>query len=66
MGDDTWAALADQFVDEAYASVKGYVRTYVMHQQLLEHLPEPLQRLYSTSAAERVINRFRWRKPATM
>jgi SAM-dependent methyltransferase len=39
MGDDTWAALADQFVDEAYASVKGYVRTHVMHQQLLEHLP---------------------------
>ncbi len=41
MGDDTWAGLADKFVDEAYASVKGYVRTYVMHQQLLEHLPAP-------------------------
>jgi S-adenosylmethionine-dependent methyltransferase len=41
VGDDTWAGLADLFVDEAYASVKGYVRTYVMHQQLLEHLPEP-------------------------
>jgi S-adenosylmethionine-dependent methyltransferase len=40
VGDDTWAGLADLFVDEAYASVKGYVRTYVMHQQLLEHLPE--------------------------
>jgi S-adenosylmethionine-dependent methyltransferase len=39
--DDTWASLADQFVDEAYASVKGYVRTYVLHQQLLEHLPPP-------------------------
>ena len=39
--DDTWADLADQFVDGAYASVKGYVRTYVMHQQLLEHLPAP-------------------------
>jgi SAM-dependent methyltransferase len=36
---DAWATLADLFVDEAYASVKGYVRTYVMHQQLLEHLP---------------------------
>jgi len=33
--------LADKFADEAYASVKGYVRTYVMHQQLLEHLPAP-------------------------
>src|SRR5450759_1271446 len=43
MSDDTWActSLADKFADEAYASVKGYVRTYVMHQQLLEHLPAP-------------------------
>src|ERR1700732_835031 len=41
MDDDTWAGLADLFADEAYASVKGYVRTYVLHQQLLEHLPEP-------------------------
>lgn len=39
MGDDTWAGLVDQFADRAYASVKGRVRTYVMHQQLLEHLP---------------------------
>jgi SAM-dependent methyltransferase len=38
---DTWADLADQFADEAYASMKGQVRTYVMHQQLLEHLPAP-------------------------
>ena len=41
MGDDTWAGLVDQFADGAYASVKGRVRTYVMHQQLLEHLPPP-------------------------
>jgi S-adenosylmethionine-dependent methyltransferase len=41
VGDDIWASLADQFVDGAYASVKGYVRTYVMHHQLLEHLPPP-------------------------
>jgi S-adenosylmethionine-dependent methyltransferase len=40
VGDDTWAGLADLFAGEAYASVKGYVRTYVMHHQLLEHLPE--------------------------
>jgi SAM-dependent methyltransferase len=39
--DDTWAALAGRFADEAYESVKGYVRTYVMHQHLLEHLPPP-------------------------
>ncbi len=43
MGDETWtsADLADKFVDGAYASVKGYVRTFVMHQQLLEQLPPP-------------------------
>jgi S-adenosylmethionine-dependent methyltransferase len=41
MADDTWASLADHFADGAYASVKGRVRTYVMHQQLLEHLPPP-------------------------
>ena len=41
MGDDTWASLAGQFADRAYASVKGHVRIYVMHQQLLEHLPPP-------------------------
>jgi S-adenosylmethionine-dependent methyltransferase len=41
VADDTWAGLAGQFVDEAYASVKGYVRTYVLHQHLLEHLPPP-------------------------
>jgi SAM-dependent methyltransferase len=39
VSDDTWAGLVTQFADEAYASVKGYVRTYVMHQHLLEHLP---------------------------
>lgn len=39
MGDDTWAGLADRFADKAYASAKGRVRTYVMHRQLLEHLP---------------------------
>ena len=39
MEKDTWATLADLFADQAYATVKGYVRTYVLHQQLLEHLP---------------------------
>jgi SAM-dependent methyltransferase len=41
MVDDAWASLADRFADEAYATVKGYVRTYVMHRQLLEQLPPP-------------------------
>ena len=38
---DSWAGLADAFVDGAYASVKGRVRTFVLHRQLLRHLPEP-------------------------
>jgi len=41
MVDDTWASLAERFADDAYATVKGHVRTYVMHHHLLEHLPPP-------------------------
>ncbi len=41
VSDDAWASLADPFVDGAYATVKGQVRTYVLHRQLLDHLPEP-------------------------
>jgi S-adenosylmethionine-dependent methyltransferase len=37
--DDSWADLADPFADDAYTSVKGHVRTYVLHHQLLDHLP---------------------------
>jgi ubiquinone/menaquinone biosynthesis C-methylase UbiE len=39
--DDAWAGLADQFANQAYVSVKGQVRTYVLQQQLLEHLSAP-------------------------
>lgn len=45
MTDDVWANLVGQFADDAYASVKGQVRTYVMHQHLLEHLPPPPARV---------------------
>jgi S-adenosylmethionine-dependent methyltransferase len=41
MSDDAWAALVTRFADDAYASVKGYVRTFVLHHHLLEHLPSP-------------------------
>ena len=41
VADDLWAGLADPFADGAYATVKGRVRTYVMHQHLIEHLPPP-------------------------
>ena len=38
---DAWAALADPFVEGAYMSVKRRVRTFVLHAQLLRHLPRP-------------------------
>jgi SAM-dependent methyltransferase len=41
MPEDPWAGLADPFVEGAYASVKGQVRTFVLHSQLLRHLPDP-------------------------
>ncbi|MHB8288201.1 MAG: class I SAM-dependent methyltransferase [Acidimicrobiales bacterium] len=41
MSQDPWAVLADPFVDGAYASVKGQVRSRVLHAQLLRHLPDP-------------------------
>jgi SAM-dependent methyltransferase len=41
MPEDAWAALAEPFVEDAYRSVKGEVRTIVLHEQLRRHLPEP-------------------------
>lgn len=41
MPEDAWAGLADAFAEGAYATVKGRVRSYVLHQQLLRHLPQP-------------------------
>ncbi len=41
MAEDVWASLADPFVNGAYATVKGRVRTYVLHHQLMDHLPPP-------------------------
>lgn len=41
MSEDAWQSLADPFVEGAYATVKGKVRTFVLHQQLLRHLPGP-------------------------
>jgi SAM-dependent methyltransferase len=47
MNDQPWANtdLANLFVDEAYASVKGYVRTFVLHQHLIKHLAPPPARV---------------------
>lgn len=39
--DDAWVGPADRFAGDADASVKGYVRTQVLHRQLLEHRPRP-------------------------
>jgi SAM-dependent methyltransferase len=41
VSEDAWAGLADRFADGAYATVKGLVRTYVLHRQLFDHLPPP-------------------------
>jgi SAM-dependent methyltransferase len=38
---DAWAPLSDQFADDAYASMRGRVRSRVLHRQLLEHLADP-------------------------
>lgn len=41
--DDAWEGLADQFVDCHYGSMRGRVRTHVIHRHLLAHLgPPPL------------------------
>jgi hypothetical protein len=64
ISDDVWASLADQFVDGAYASVKGQVRTYVLHQQLMEHLTEPPGAVLDVGEG-REISRSRWPGPAT-
>jgi S-adenosylmethionine-dependent methyltransferase len=41
VADDPWASIADPFVKGAYATVKGRVRTYVLHRHLMDHLPPP-------------------------
>jgi SAM-dependent methyltransferase len=41
VGEDVWAGLRDLFVDCSYATVKGRVRTYVLHRHLTDHLPPP-------------------------
>lgn len=41
MTEDVWASLADTFVNGAYATVKGRVRTYVLHRHLMGYLPPP-------------------------
>lgn len=43
MDQNAWSepALAGRFADDAYATVKGYVRTAVLHRQLLDHIAPP-------------------------
>jgi S-adenosylmethionine-dependent methyltransferase len=44
VSDDAWALLADRFVDGHYGSLRGRVRTHVIHQHLRDHLaPPPLR-----------------------
>jgi hypothetical protein len=44
--------------------VKGRVRTYVLHQQLPEHLPAPPAPVLDVGGAAG-LSRFRWRQPST-
>jgi S-adenosylmethionine-dependent methyltransferase len=39
VGDDSWAPLADRFVDGHYGSLRGRVRTHVIDAHLRWHLP---------------------------
>lgn len=43
--DDEWAPLAEQFVDHHYSSLRGRVRTHVIHEHLGRHLGPPPQRV---------------------
>ena len=64
MNGDPWAAPADEFVAEAYPTVKGQVRTYVLHHQLLDHLPSPPATVLDVGVG-RAINPSRWPGRAT-
>lgn len=43
--EDEWAPLAERFVDRHYASLRGRVRTHVIHQHLSRHMGPPPQRV---------------------
>lgn len=43
--EDDWAPLAERFVEHHYASLRGRVRTYVIHEHLRRHLGPPPQRV---------------------
>ena len=42
---DAWAPLAERFVDQHYGSLRGRVRTYVIHEHLCAHLGPAPQRV---------------------
>jgi 2-polyprenyl-3-methyl-5-hydroxy-6-metoxy-1,4-benzoquinol methylase len=43
--DDAWAGLADRYVDGHYGTLRGVVRTHVIHEHLRVHVPPPPLRL---------------------
>lgn len=43
--EDDWAPLAERFVDHHYSSLRGRVRTHVIHEHLRQHLGPPPQRV---------------------
>lgn len=42
---DGWAPLAERFVEHHYGSLRGRVRTHVIHAHLVDHLPPPPARV---------------------
>jgi S-adenosylmethionine-dependent methyltransferase len=42
---DAWAPLAERFVEGHYGSLRGRVRTHVVHEHLRAHLPPPPARI---------------------
>jgi S-adenosylmethionine-dependent methyltransferase len=42
---DPWAPLAERFVEGHYGSLRGRVRTHVVHEHLRAHLPPPPARI---------------------
>jgi SAM-dependent methyltransferase len=47
---DPWADLGRRFVDGHYSSLRGRVRTHVVHEHLVAHLPPPPARIVDVGA----------------
>jgi hypothetical protein len=53
--EDTWAPLAERFVEGHYGSLRGRVRTHVIAEHLRHHLPPAPGRVVDVGAVSRVL-----------